>query len=184
MIAWYGVSAASSSGAPDAWVELAERDEVPRRRDEQVLGQATVAPEPAAAHAGGRGDLAVLLEVGLAATAAAAPPRAMDDHRLADLDAGDTGTEGVDPARGLVAERVRLRNGQWPVHEVQVGVAQAGPADLHEDLTGSRVGHRDVARLGGLLRGDELVGAHGGSLAHRVVPISRRCVLWPSCRGT
>ena len=48
LIAWYGVSAASVSGAAQAAIQVADPDQVANGRDEHVVGQAAVASDAAA----------------------------------------------------------------------------------------------------------------------------------------
>ena len=79
--------------------------------------------------------------------AAAASPRPVDEHRLAGLEAVGPRAESGDGAGDLVAERerelVRQRPGA-PVHQVQIGVAEAGAGDANEHLTWTRFRRRDV----------------------------------------
>ena len=122
--------------------------------DQQVLGHAAVETQTAAA-AGNRRQLRVVavgLQVGQAASAGAAAPGADDGDRLAGLEAGHPGTQGVDPAGVLVAEGEGRAPWQLAgvevVHEVQVGVAGAGAADLDQDLTGAGFRDGHVAQHG------------------------------------
>ena len=136
LIAWYGVSPASVSGAAATGIEVTERDEVARVGHDHQRRHAAVEPEPTA----GRADLAlahaVVLEALHAAVAATAAPRPVDRHRCADLEAGDAGPERLDPARVLVTQRERRAPRQHPavevVHEMEVGVTRAGAADPHQ----------------------------------------------------
>jgi hypothetical protein len=55
--------------------------------------------------------------------------------------------------------------GRWsrlhgPLKNVQIGVAGTRTTDLDEDLTRTRLGHRHLAELGGLLCADELECLH------------------------
>ena len=70
--AWYGVSAASASGAARHRVEVADRDRQPGGREHEVLREAAVAAESAA---GAASQVAPLAQVLLAAAAARAPRR-------------------------------------------------------------------------------------------------------------
>src|SRR4051794_34287886 len=148
---------------PDG-IDVAEGDQVARRRDDHVLGEPAVPAEARAAPADGLGSLAEVLLPQAAAPAATAAPGAVDDHGLADVDAVGARPERRDDARHLVAERerqlVRDRPG-GPVHEVQVGVAQAGRANLEQDLAGTGLGPRHGAQPRRLLPGGELDGRHG-----------------------
>jgi hypothetical protein len=58
---------------------------------------------------------------------------------IADGDAGDLGTDGLDDARRLVTEHHRDRDRERTVDGAQVGVAQAAvaDADLHFASTGA-----------------------------------------------
>ena len=95
--------------------------------------------------------LAEVLLAQSAAPAAPAAPGAVDDDGLADLDAVGARAERRDDAGHLVPERERqlVWDGPGgPVHEVKVGMAQAGGADLEEDLAGTGCRRANVARLG------------------------------------
>ena len=84
----------------------------------------------------------------------------MHDDRFVDLEPGHAGAELLDPAGRLVAEGERPWRRHRPVHHVQVGVAQARATHPHQHLAGSGLGPWDLAELGGLLAGDDLVGSH------------------------
>src|SRR5581483_5262230 len=62
----------------------------------------------------------------------------VQDHRVSDGHVGDTLTDGVHPARVLVADRVRQLRihgvGPLALEYVQVGAAHPGTADLHDDV--------------------------------------------------
>src|SRR5690606_16809121 len=64
--------------------------------------------------------------------------------------------------RELQAHRLDLVGG--PFLEVEVGVAHTGATDLDHDLARARVGLGDVTEVEILVRADELVRAHTGSL--------------------
>ena len=76
----------------------------------------------------------------------------MHDHRVADLDVGDAGADLVHPARVLVAGRVGEDDlgllGPLPLLDVEVGAAQPGGADLHDDVERpGRLGLVDLVEL-------------------------------------
>jgi hypothetical protein len=79
---------------------------------------------------------------GAARAAEAARHEGVDDDGVADGDVGDGGAHLVDPARVLVAERVRKLDPALllplALDNVQVGAAEACPADPHDDV--ERVG--------------------------------------------
>ena len=171
-MAWYGVRPASVSGA--AATGSRSPSGTTRRADgtRRYGAMPPSRPRPPGRAGGGRVD-AVVLGALAAADAVPAAPRAVHGDGLADLEAGDAGAEGVDPAGVLVAERerrlVRHQSGRELVEQVEVGVADAGAADLDDDLAGTRIGLRDVAQLRVVLPGGELQGTHD-----RLQPI-RRC---------
>src|SRR5690606_31962124 len=83
-----------------------------------------------------------------AGAAAPAPEDAVDRDRLAALPPGDAGPERFDPAGVLVAEGHRKRERAFGRFEdVQVGVADAGCADLHEHFARTGFRLRDVDEL-------------------------------------
>ena len=146
-----------------ARVEVAERHEQPRIGDQHVLRHATVTAEAAAVGAELRHVLAQRLERQAAGAAAAAPPWAVDGHRLADVQPLDARAHRLDPPGVLVAEREReliREEPGGPLHHVQVGVTGAGTADLDEHLAGPWLRDVDVAKLRRLTPLDELVGPH------------------------
>ena len=178
--AWYGVSAASVSGA--AWTRSSPSGighQMPGGRHQQVLSHATVEPEPtsAAGHRGQVRPFAVGLEALQAVPTRAATPGAHDGDRLAELDAGDADAERVDPPGVLVAERERRiprqRSGLEVVHQVQVRVARPSSTDLHHHLARTRLWHRDVSRTGSLFQ-------DFSRKAFIVRPPTRRCRRSPS----
>ena len=165
--AWYGVRPGVGERRGVHRVEaVGKRDQVPGARHEEVLRHAAVQAETATAAGHGRqvGPVAVRLEPRQAALAGPAAPGADDGHRLADLEAADPGAQGVHPAGVLVAERERRRPGQAAglelVHQVQVGVAGAGAADLDQHLAGPGLGDGHVLEDGVALPGVESQGLH------------------------
>src|SRR5690606_7025920 len=104
---------------------------------------AAVKPQPAAVSADLLLALAVVLGRAAAGAAAATAPGAVDDDRLADLEALDAGPRRLDPAGVLVPERERRVEGERagrPLHQVQVRVAGAGAADPDQHLVGAGLG--------------------------------------------
>ncbi len=142
-----------------------------RARDDHQAGHPTVEAEAATS----RADVGLVFAVVLAALAAAqapsAPPRPVHRDREADLEAGDTVAHCFDPPRVLVPEGERRVPRERPlgevVHEVQVGVAGAGPADPDEHLARSRVGVGNVVELGQFAELEELERAHDPMVAER-----------------
>ena len=140
-MAWYGVRPASVSGA--AATGSRSPSGTTRRADGTSRYGAIPPsrPSPPDAPAVGRVDAVVLVALA-AADAVPAAPRAVHGDRLADLEAGDAGAEGVDPAGVLVAERERRVERHQArrelVEQVEVGVAHAGAADLDDDLARAR----------------------------------------------
>ena len=123
-----------------AGIEVAQRNQEARRRDEQVVGHAAVWP-PARLLLSLPGVLAVVLPPDAAVHAQPAAPRAVDDHRVALREPGRAWPQLLDPARVLMAEREagrgrpRLRG---RLQDMQVGVAGAGAPDLDQDLRRAR----------------------------------------------
>jgi hypothetical protein len=138
-MAWYGVSPASASGAAGDQVESVERNRQAGGGHDHELGESAVAPEPRSA------PLPLLLAEmfgpDAARGAAAAAPRPVDENGRARLEAVGSRAERGHGARDLVTERegqrVRERPSA-PVHEVQVGMTEAGAADAHQHLTWTR----------------------------------------------
>ena len=95
------------SGAASTGIEVLERDEVPRARNEQQRRHAAVEPEAAAFAAELGPVLAVVLHALQAASAPSATPGAVDRDRCAGVETGDAGADRLDPARVLVAEGER-----------------------------------------------------------------------------
>src|SRR5215469_7924198 len=102
-------------------------------RGEQVLGHAAVARQAGELAVG-----AVHVVAGPAGAAEATGGGGMQDDGIADGHVGDRGADLVHPARVLVAQDVGQRRVHRRVpltlHDVQVGAAHAGPADLHDDV--------------------------------------------------
>src|SRR5690348_11053555 len=113
------------------------------RRGEQVLGH------PAVVRQAGEGIVgAVHVVAGPAGAAQPAGRRGVQDHRVADGHVGDRGADLVHPAGVLVAKRVGQRRVHrrvpLPLDDVQVGAADAGPADLDDNVEralDARLGH-------------------------------------------
>ncbi len=103
------------------------------RGGQQVLGHPAVP-----AQAGERAVLAVHVVAGPAGVAQAAGDQWVQDHGVADGYVRDPGADLVHPARVLVAEDVGQRGAHRRVplalDDVQVGTADAGAADLHDDV--------------------------------------------------
>ena len=113
-------------------IEIAEGDEQTVGGDEQELGHAAVAPEPAAGTVDLARVLAVVLRRPAARPAHAAAPRSVDGHRIARPPPVDTGSERGDVSGRLVAQRERRSERHEPgrhVHDVQIGVARPGRRD-------------------------------------------------------
>ena len=91
-------------------VEVVERHEVARARHEQQRRHAAVAAEAGADAPSSGGALAVVLHALRQRWQRPHPHGAVDRDRLPDLEAGDAGADGVDPAGVLVAERERRLN--------------------------------------------------------------------------
>lgn len=66
--------------------------------------------------------------------APAAAPRTVDGYRVTFLEAGDPGAKLRNPPSILVPEGERRIEPQVFFHDVEVGVAYAGTADLDEHL--------------------------------------------------
>ena len=77
------------------------------------------------------------------------PP--VEDDEVARLDAGDAGSDRLDDARRLVAEKEREVVGDAALPGVEVGVADGAGLDAHERLARARIGHLDGDDLDGLL---------------------------------
>src|SRR5690349_6858850 len=120
------------------------------RRGQQVLGHAAVPGQ-----AGEVAVLAVHVVAGPAGVAQTAGRGRVQDDRVADGHVGDGRADLVHPARVLVPEDVGERgaHGRVPLalDDVQVGPADAGAADLHDDVQRSadlRLGYVVDHRLG------------------------------------
>ena len=76
--------------------------------------------------------------------------KGVDDDRVTDLDVRDARADLVHPAGVLMAGRVRELDvgpgGPLALLDVQIGAAQAGRADAHDDVEGPR-GLRLVDRV-------------------------------------
>jgi hypothetical protein len=106
-----------------------------------------------------------------AGRAAAASPRPVDENRLAGLEAVGPRAESGDGAGDLVAERerelIRQRPGA-PVHQVQIGMAEAGARDANEYLTWTRFRRWDFDQLGGVLPSGESNRLHASTLPYEL----------------
>ena len=95
----------------------------------------------------------------------------MHEDALAQLDPVGSRAETDDAAGDLMTQRegqvVRQRSGA-PVHQVQVGMAEAGAGDAHEHLTWTRFRRRDVGQLGGGLPSGEPNRLHASTLAYEL----------------
>ena len=178
LTAWYGRESRVGEWRGGHGVQVADRHREAGGRQDHVLGEPAVATDSAGGAVAQLAPRAQVLGADAAVRAPPAAPGAVHEHRLADLDAGRPGAERLDRPGHLVAHRewqlVRHRPG-GPVHEVQVGMAEAGSLHAQQEL--ARPGHRprDVAHLHGPLPRDELDGAHarvvrpgagGGELGH------------------
>ncbi len=108
-------------------IQVAQRNQVARRRDEEILGHAAVgAAEPT--RAGLARCLAVVLHPLAAVHAQPATPRAVDDDGIAGRETCCAGPHRLDPAGVLVAEGERQR--------ASTSTRRAPPADA--DPSGRR----------------------------------------------
>ena len=150
LTAWYGVSAASVSGAALTGSSPGAGTKIARRRDDHVLRESAVSPEARAVRSEGRAPARVVAPVP-ALPALAAPPPAVDDDRIAFATPRRIGTERGDPSGDLVTERerkrVRIRRG-CTAHEVEVRTAQPCRSHLDEHLRTARLGHRHFGEDG------------------------------------
>ena len=125
------------------------------RRQVQVLVQVLAFPAQAPGRARGHlhlGRLADRHVPGQAELAVAAEHRQAGDHVVARLHVGDVAADGLDDARGLVAEHGRRGPRPLALHEVEVAVAQARRGGADQDFARTRVVDLDV------LDGQRLVG--------------------------
>ena len=96
--------------------------------------------------------------------AGAAPPRSVDDNRVADGDGVHVLPHGFDDASALVAQGERQLVGEGfgvPVHDCEVGVADSRGGDAQQDLAGAGSGHVNVDDAGRLADLTVLDGMHG-----------------------
>ena len=141
--------------------------------DELLLGEG--------GHAGELGDgLAVHAEAVLAAeavgveaeegpaldagVAVAAGDDKGDDNAVADLDVANLVADFLDDAGGLVTEDGRAGHGVLALHEVEVGVADAGGAGADEHLVGAGLVDVDIFDDEGLVDPVHDCGLHSGLL--------------------
>ena len=168
-MAWYGREPRVGQRRRGDRVEPVERNGEAGGGHDHVLGESAVAPEPRSA------PLPLLLAEmfgpDAARGAAAAAPRSVDEDGRARLEAVGSRAERGHGARDLVTERegqrVRERPGA-PMHEVQVGMTEAGAGDAHQHLTWTRFRTRDVDQLGGLLPSGEPDRLHARSVTHEL----------------
>ena len=124
----------------------------------------------------------------LAGPALAADRPPVEDHEVARRDIGDVGADGLDDARGLVAEQEREVVVDAALAVVQVGVADPAGLDLHHGLARTGVRHVDRDELDRRALG---AGDDGLDLLH-VVPLlenvsgpcnrMRACLVQGVCR--
>ena len=132
LTAWYAVIPASACGATSAGLDAVRQRDERALVDEHVLGEAAVARQP-----GELVPLAVHVEPAAARHAEPAAVRRVDEHGVADLRRRHVVADRVHPAGVLVAEDDRQRQARrlhQPVDRVQVGRADAGAADLDDDV--------------------------------------------------
>ena len=110
--------------------EVSDRHDPATLWDEHVRGHPAVESEAAPEHAELGLSLAVVLGPDTAPRAHPASPRPVHGDGLTDLEPGHTRTDGLDPARVLVAEREgwieRHRPRREVVHEMEVRVTCPG----------------------------------------------------------
>ena len=147
-----------------AWIQVAQWNQVSRRRDEEILGHAAVgAAQPA--RAGLPRCLAVVLHSLAAIHAQPTTPRAVHDDGVTWRETRCAGPHRLDPARVLVSKGERQRERRRPggcFQEMQIGVTRARAADLDQHLPGPRFWHRHVPKLARLLPFDELESLDAG----------------------
>src|SRR5690606_16243897 len=122
---------------------------------------------------------AVILGGALADAAAPATPGPVHGDRIALLPAFHAAAQRGDPAGVLVAESERPFETEALLEHVQIGVADAGAADLQQDLALSRACYGQVDEFGGPAGGNE-AGGFLGDLPMRCAPTldcAVRCVL-------
>ncbi len=178
--AWYGVSAASVSGAAETGSSPSgsgTRCRAAGTRRYSAIPPSRPSPPPPPGTGARSGRCAQRLVAAQAALALPAAPGADDGDRLAGLEAADALAERVHPAGVLVAEREgripRQRAGLEVVHQVQVGVARPGGAHLHQHLTRPRHGDRHLDQLRLALPRRQPQRPHGSSSSMSCGPASR-----------
>ena len=131
--------------------------EAKARIGQGVLGVAAVLP---VARESGR--VAEVLGAPLAiATGPAGGPEPRHPHAIAQSEPGHQRPEGRDVTDDLMSQDERqLGIGQLPARHVQIGAAHPAGPDAHQDLTGSRLGERDVREGQRRAGGAEDHGAH------------------------
>ena len=182
--AWYGVRAASVSGAASTGSSpagSATRWRAAGTRRYSAIPPSIPSPPPPAGHRRQVRSLAVRLDPVQAVRAGTTAPGAGDRDRLADLEAADPAPEGVHPPGVLVAEGEGRVPGQHAglelVHQVEVGVAGAGASHLEHHLAGSRLGD------GNLLEDRFALPGHQSQCLHRVLLCAVRASDSPQARA-
>ena len=179
VIAWYGVSAASVSGAaaPGRGRRSARAAAATGRRRTRRARRRAPRPQPPACRLGQRFS-APRAQSGHDAAA----PRPVDEDGVALGERRHAGAERGDHAGGLVAERERQRPRQrplGPLHQMKVGVAETGRGDLDEHGARSRLGHLHLSQLGLRLPADELDRVHSAVDRDRCRAARRTCAARP-----
>ena len=122
---------------------VGERPDAQRRRELGAVGQRHLLR-------GVEGVEAVPRPAALAGPALAAHRAPVQDHEVAGLDGRHPRPDGLDRARGLVAEQERVLVVDAALAVGQVGVAHPAGDDVDHHLAGSGVGDHDVDHLDGL----------------------------------
>ena len=133
-----------------------------------VVAQAVATVEPGATEVRLEGAFAIGVAPLQARTASAASLVAEDDV-VAEIDRAHGASDGLDHAGPLVTEHGRQRDGVLLVADVQIGLADAGGHDAHQDLVGTRGLELEFAELE--RRG--LLVDYGGRYLHLANPPTR-----------
>ena len=153
-------------------IEITDRNEQPRRRDDEVVSEAAVEAEPAPSPGEPGSAKTEVLGPSRALPTAPAAPRPVDQNGVVDLEPGDAVAERSDGACVLVPEGEGKRPRHRPLgklHDVDVGVAETRAEDLHQHLARRGLWHLDLAKLGLCLPADELNCSHSTRTASRIV---------------